>query len=115
MGDVKRPCLCGAKNCSGQIGVKPKGEEGDDDAADASAAASSKSKKNGNGGVKVDPKLKRQKYLSYGLDPGTPPGPRSGFAGSGLFPNKEWEDLCFRCYDEGELLMCDYRTCPKVS
>ena len=64
--------------------------------------------------VKVDPKLKKQKYISYGLDPGTPPGPRSGFAGSGLFPNKEWEDLCFRCYDEGELLMCDFRTCPKV-
>ena len=58
--------------------------------------------------------LKRQKYITYGGDPGTPPGPRSGFAGSGLFPNKEWEDLCFRCYDEGELLMCDYRTCPKV-
>ena len=64
--------------------------------------------------VKVDPKLKQQKYITYGLDPGTPPGPRSGFAGSGLFPNKEWEDLCFRCYDEGELLMCDFRTCPKV-
>ena len=64
--------------------------------------------------VKVVPKLKQQKYITYGLDPGTPPGPRSGFAGSGLFPNKEWEDLCFRCYDEGELLMCDFRTCPKV-
>jgi len=27
---------------------------------------------------------------------------------------KVWEDLCFRCFDDGELLMCDYKTCPKV-
>ena len=66
--------------------------------------------------VKVDPKVKQQKCIISAIDPGMPPsGPRSGFAGSGLFPNKEWEDLCFRCYDEGELLMCDFRTCPKVS
>ena len=45
LGDVKRPCLCGAKNCSGQIGVKPKGEEDDDDAADAPAAKAKKSAK----------------------------------------------------------------------
>ena len=65
--------------------------------------------------VKVDPKVKQQKCIISAIDPGMPPsGPRSGFAGSGLFPNKEWEDLCFRCYDEGELLMCDFRTCPKV-
>ena len=51
---MKRPCLCGAKNCSGQIGVKPKGEDGDDDADDASVATGTKGKKKGNGeSVKV--------------------------------------------------------------
>ena len=29
-------------------------------------------------------------------------------------PEKQWEDLCFRCFDGGELLMCNYKTCPKV-
>ena len=27
---------------------------------------------------------------------------------------KVWEDLCFRCMDDGQLLMCDHKTCPKV-
>ena len=45
LSDVKRPCLCGAKNCSGQIGVKPKGEDDDDDAADAPGSKSRKSSK----------------------------------------------------------------------
>ena len=27
---------------------------------------------------------------------------------------KVWEDLCFRCFDGGQLLMCDYKSCPKV-
>ena len=29
-------------------------------------------------------------------------------------PEKQWEDLCFRCFDGGELLMCNFKTCPKV-
>merc|ERR1719273_1221659 len=29
-------------------------------------------------------------------------------------PEKLWEDFCFRCMDEGEVLMCDWKTCPKV-
>ena len=27
---------------------------------------------------------------------------------------KVWEDICFRCYEDGELLMCDWKNCPKV-
>ena len=27
---------------------------------------------------------------------------------------KTWEDICFRCYEDGELLMCDWKNCPKV-
>ncbi|CAB4067292.1 Histone-lysine N-methyltransferase, H3 lysine-36 specific,Histone-lysine N-methyltransferase, H3 lysine-36 and H4 lysine-20 specific,Histone-lysine N-methyltransferase SETD2,Probable histone-lysine N-methyltransferase CG1716,Histone-lysine N-methyltransferase ASH1L,Histone-lysine N-methyltransferase NSD2,Histone-lysine N-methyltransferase ASHH2,Probable histone-lysine N-methyltransferase Mes-4,Histone-lysine N-methyltransferase NSD3 [Lepeophtheirus salmonis] len=27
---------------------------------------------------------------------------------------KAWEDVCFRCYKGGEVLMCDHKTCPKV-
>ena len=27
---------------------------------------------------------------------------------------KIWEDICFRCYEDGELLMCDWKYCPKV-
>ena len=27
---------------------------------------------------------------------------------------KIWEDICFRCYEDGELLMCDWKNCPKV-
>ena len=27
---------------------------------------------------------------------------------------KTWEDVCFRCFEDGEVLMCDWKTCPKV-
>ena len=27
---------------------------------------------------------------------------------------KTWEDICFRCYEDGILLMCDWKNCPKV-
>ena len=89
MGDQKKPCLCKSKNCSGLIGEKPL----DSNAlrlADANGGLSAAL--NGRSGRKSKPKVKKVPKLK----------------------EKDWEDLCFRCFDDGELLMCDYKTCPKV-
>lgn len=77
----KKACLCGAKNCSGWIGEKPK---------DQSQLA-----KNANGLFMLNKKKLKQKMKMKK-------------------PKKLWEDLCFRCFEDGELLMCDYKSCPKV-
>ena len=77
MGEVKQACLCGAKNCSGYIGEKPKSNQ--------------VSKKSSKQNTKEDDKKKKIKKAV-----------------------KVWEDLCFRCYEDGMLLMCDWKTCPKV-
>ena len=82
MGDVKKPCLCGAKNCSGWIGEK--------------VSRGGNSNQEGGGNAK---ELKQKKKTKKKFKP---------------VQQKIWEDLCFRCFDDGELLMCDYKTCPKV-
>ena len=81
VGEVKKTCLCGAKNCSGLIGEKPKEQSNNGSSASKNDSQLSKKKKK---------KLKPPKV------------------------NKIWEDFCFRCYEDGELLMCDFKTCPKV-
>lgn len=73
VGEVKTKCLCGAKNCSGFIGEKPK---------------------DGKSVLSIDGRKKKKAKIKK--------------------PKKVWEDLCFRCMDDGQLLMCDYKTCPKV-
>ncbi|XP_059080477.1 uncharacterized protein LOC131878504 isoform X2 [Tigriopus californicus] len=73
VGEVKTKCLCGAKNCSGFIGEKPK---------------------DGKSVLTIDGRKKKKAKIKK--------------------PKKVWEDLCFRCMDDGQLLMCDYKTCPKV-
>ena len=79
-GEVKKPCLCGAKNCSGFIGEKPTKD----------TPASSNGVKQQQSAENKKKKLKKVKQV------------------------KVWEDLCYRCYDGGQLLMCDYKSCPKV-
>ncbi len=91
VGDVQKRCLCGAGNCSGFIGKKPQsngGNNGDGGSETVKNGVTGGKKKGGSRKVKKDKKDK---------------GPR-----------KEWEDLCFRCFDAGEVIMCDYKTCPKV-
>ena len=77
-GEQKKPCLCGAKNCSGSIGEKPTKDSGQTSGGSGQVASS------------VNKKKKKVKQI------------------------KVWEDLCFRCFDGGQLLMCDYKSCPKV-
>ena len=92
MGDQKKPCLCKAKNCSGLIGEKPL----DSNTLRLAAA-------NGSGGG-----------VSSAAGRGRKPKPKVKKVQKVQKLQKEWEDLCFRCFDDGELLMCDYKTCPKV-
>ena len=79
-GEVKKACLCGAKNCSGFIGEKPtKDTPASSNGGNQFSSAGNKKKK-----------MKKVKQV------------------------KVWEDLCYRCFDGGQLLMCDYKSCPKV-
>ncbi len=92
VGDVKKNCLCGAANCSGLIGEKVKGGGGDSEVQEATVKNGVKSgvknsavKNRGRGRIKKEKTIK-----------------------------KVWDDYCFRCFDAGELVMCDHKTCPKV-
>jgi hypothetical protein len=137
LGEVKKPCLCGAKNCSGLIGKKPRGED-DDEAGMTAGGHSSTAGLQGNGkadsrknmyatGALGNGNATTATYGKIKLKVGRKPaavsngGGAGGSGGGGGGPldksahwRKEWEDYCFRCFDEGELLMCDYKTCPKV-
>lgn len=84
MGEVKKMCLCGAKNCSGYIGEKAKKKAKKWDESIVSSKKKSKQSLN-------------KKQLAKAKNNG-----------------KVWEDLCFRCYDDGEVMMCDWKSCPKV-
>jgi len=33
---------------------------------------------------------------------------------SKIYSLKVWEKVCYRCFDEGDMLKCDWKTCPKV-
>ena len=95
VGDVKKRCLCGASNCSGWIGEKPSSQpkEGQNSDTHDSSAKS---------------------HLGGGGVPGPGRGRKKLKVKKAKVPEKQWEDLCFRCFDGGELLMCNYKTCPKV-
>ena len=95
MGDVKQICLCGSKNCSGYIEEKPSKPLADSSLTKEGKVSGDKSKGTrcsiGEEKDKNNKKKKKQKKTT-----------------------KTWEDLCFRCYEDGQLLMCDWKNCPKV-
>ena len=96
MGEVKQKCLCGAQNCSGFIGEKPARIISEQEAASKAAKIEHKislgKEGKGKGGKSGKNKSKKMKKVD----------------------KKIWEDLCFRCYEDGQLLMCDWKNCPKV-
>ncbi|XP_022091753.1 histone-lysine N-methyltransferase NSD2-like [Acanthaster planci] len=83
LGNEKKRCECGAPNCSGFIGVRPK-------TASAEAVAE-KYKKAAN-----RKKLKRRKRKMK------------------MVVKVNHDDVCFRCGEGGELVMCDHKNCPKA-
>ena len=93
MGEVKKNCLCGAGNCSGFIGKKPSNESAhqDESSGKGKNGVAASARKSGKKDNKGRSKMRKEKIVK-----------------------KQWEDLCFRCFDVGELLMCDHKTCPKV-
>ncbi|XP_070541450.1 histone-lysine N-methyltransferase NSD2-like isoform X2 [Ptychodera flava] len=72
LGNEKKKCECGAKNCSGYIGVRPK--------------------------MLTEEKQKKKKRRKYRRK----------------LVKQNHEDECFRCYEGGELVMCDKKPCPKA-
>ena len=95
MGEVKQICLCGSKNCSGFIGEKPTRPVQEMMAKGENKLSGEKYKGQKNtfsdDRDKNGKKKKKQKKIT-----------------------KTWEDLCFRCYEDGQVLMCDWKNCPKV-
>ncbi|XP_077992011.1 histone-lysine N-methyltransferase NSD2-like isoform X2 [Glandiceps talaboti] len=72
LGNDKKKCECGAKNCSGYIGVRPKTIDAD------------------------KPKKKKRRKRRRKQE------------------KQNHEDVCFRCDEGGELVMCDKKSCPKA-
>ena len=85
LGNEKKQCLCGSKNCSGFMGLK---------SAKVTASA-------GDGALKKKPlKRKRQK--------------RKKIVRNETLEEDTHEDDCFVCGDGGELLLCDSSKCSKA-
>ena len=91
MGDVKQKCLCGGTNCSGFIGEKPDPVPSRDGKVNGDKSTKGAKQYMGEEKEKSGKKKKKPKKLT-----------------------KTWEDICFRCYEDGQLLMCDWKSCPKV-
>ncbi|XP_038070520.1 histone-lysine N-methyltransferase NSD2-like [Patiria miniata] len=83
LGNEKKRCECGAPNCSGFIGVRPKTASAEAVAEKFKKAADRK-------------KLKRRKRKMK------------------IVAKVNHDDVCFRCGEGGELVMCDHKNCPKA-
>ncbi|XP_067008061.2 histone-lysine N-methyltransferase NSD2 [Anabrus simplex] len=83
VGPDKKPCMCGAPNCSGFIGVKAIKQTAidEDKKSRLDIQRAFKFKKKGKG--------KRLKMA-------------------------DGENVCFKCGKDGQLIMCDNKTCPKM-
>ena len=106
--------MCGAANCSGLIGEKPNKEEKKvkEDKNKKVAVKNNKSK------MKTKKKKKKKNKAVKSKSPtpapllmpvSTSPVP--------VLPRQEakiWEEFCYRCGEEGNLLRCDRALCPKV-
>ncbi|XP_029448352.1 histone-lysine N-methyltransferase NSD2 [Rhinatrema bivittatum] len=79
LGNEKTICRCGAANCSGFLGDRPK--------TSSTNSTDEKCKK-------AKKKTRKRKAKSEG--------------------KKESEDVCFRCGDGGELVICDRKFCTKA-
>lgn len=89
LGNDKKECLCGSKNCSGFLGLKLKGESHKSDPKKARKKAKPKTKP-------------KRKHLKQPIKPLLEPEEDSH------------EDECFVCGDGGKLLLCDRKACSKA-
>ncbi|PAA63624.1 hypothetical protein BOX15_Mlig026212g1, partial [Macrostomum lignano] len=97
LGAEKLACQCGAENCSGFLGVRPRSS-----ANLLRDAAASSGGGGGGGGDGAESGKKRRR--TKGVASGT----------TGAVCKVVYEDTCYRCCDGGEMIMCDKEACPKV-
>ena len=91
-GETKIRCFCGAESCSGYIGSKSKST------ADASAPVAQQ---------RSNPRGRKPKLKSSSIT-------NSSSNASSASSTNESEDVCFRCDEGGELLMCSKPKCSKA-
>ena len=112
VGDNKKQCMCGAANCSGLIGEKPNKEEKkakEDKNKKLNAKKNNKSKKKKKAHVKSKSPSPAPGLVTLSTSPET--ASPCADTGSGT---KIWEEFCYRCGEEGNLLQCDRNLCPKA-
>lgn len=95
-GNEKVKCECGSSKCSGFIGGKKEGDDGETKTKSKLMNGTS-SKTNGN-----NHKRNSKRKLST----------NGGNASLSKFKQMH-DDLCFKCGEAGKLVMCDDPTCPK--
>lgn len=102
LGNEKKRCFCGSKNCSGFLGLRSLKVVSEEDAK-----------------TKPKPKKKKKaKARPVSKKDGGPGGEEREMAIGGAEGEGEVEDRhddeCFICRDGGELLLCDRKTCSRA-